>query len=226
MASNTLIYYLPFYFQSAKGVSAENSGLSMVPYLASLLVMSLAVGGMMMVVGHAVPFMWFGSIISTIASGLLSTLRVNSSTVTWAGYQVLAGIGFGSTLQVAAVAIQAALPARDLPTGNALLLFSVFLGSSLSVSIAQNIFFNVLEQQLEQTLPQINITDITSAGATAIPLVVPPAMVVIVQEAYNYSITKAFILSISTAGIAFFCTFGVEWRNVRKERQCNTDGRA
>ncbi|MCJ1246591.1 hypothetical protein MMC30_003800 [Trapelia coarctata] len=223
---NTHAYYLPFYFQSAKGVSAESSGLRLIPYLASLMVVSLIIGGLMIASGLCVPFMWFGSIVFTVASGLLTTLQVNSSTGVWAGYQVLAGTGFGSTVQIAAVAIQAALPADDLPTGNALILLSNFLGGALGVSIAASIFSNVLTQQLSQKVPQLDAGVILAAGATAIPSVVPPALLPAVLDSYSFAISRVFIMPTVAAGVAFLCTFGVEWRNIRKPKLVDTGGSA
>ncbi|MCJ1382480.1 hypothetical protein MMC17_005593 [Xylographa soralifera] len=219
---STHTYFLPFYFQSAKGVSAESSGIDLVPYLASLMVMALVVGALMIAVGYCVPFMWFGSVVFAIASGLLTTLKVNSSTATWAGFQVLAGSGYGSTLTLAAVAIQAALPDKDLPTGNALMLFNNFLGMALAVSIAQNVFSNVLEHQLEQIVPQLNTAAIISAGATAISTVVPPTQIDTVREAYNYALSKVFIAPIAGAVVAFVCTFGIKWQNIRKKKEDDT----
>ncbi|MCJ1472480.1 hypothetical protein MMC13_001128 [Lambiella insularis] len=208
-------YYLPFYFQSAKGVSAENSGVHMIPYLASLMASGLVAGGLMMVVGYCIPFLWAGAVIFAVGSGLLTTLNVDSSTATWAGYQFLAGTGFGSTINIAAVAIQVGLPPEDLSTGNGLMLFSNFLGGALGVSIAQSLFSNVLEQRLGQLGPSVNPHAVLAAGATAIPSAVPAALVDGVREAYAYAISKTFILPAAGASVAFFMTFGVSWVNIK-----------
>ena len=213
---NTHAYFLPFYFQSAKGVSAEVSGLRLIPYLASLMVIALVSGALLMMVGICLPFMWFGSVVFTIASGLLTTLEVSSSTATWAGYEFLAGTGFGSTLQIAVVAIQAALPAQDQPVGSALFLFSNYMGGALGISIAENIFTSVLREQLVIAAPGLDTARIISAGATAIPTTVPSALLPAVLEAYNIAISRAFLLPTMTAAIGFLCTFGIEWKNFKK----------
>ncbi|MCJ1283209.1 hypothetical protein MMC26_002537 [Xylographa opegraphella] len=212
---STHTYYLPFYFQSVKGVSAENSGVHMIAYLASLMVSGLGAGGLMMVVGYCIPFLWAGAVIFAVGSGLLTTLNIDSSTATWVGYQFLAGTGFGSTINIAAVAIQVGLPPEDLSTGNGLMLFSNFLGGALGVSIAQNIFSNVLEQRLGQLGPSVDPHAVLLAGATAIPSAVPAALVDGVREAYAYAISRTFMLPAAGASIAFFMTFGVRWVNIK-----------
>ena len=213
---NTHAYFLPFYFQSAKGVSAEVSGLRLIPYLAFLMVIALVSGALLMMVGICVPFMIGGSIIFCISCGLLTTLEVTSSTATWAGYELLAGTGFGSTLQIAVVAIQAALPAPDQPVGSALFLFSNYMGGALGISIAENIFTSVLKEQLVIAAPDLDAAQIISAGATAIATTVPPALLSAVLGAYNIALSRAFLLPTMTAAIGFLCTFGVEWKNFKK----------
>ena len=224
---NTHAYFLPFYFQSAKGVSAEVSGLRLIPYLASLMVVALVSGALLMMVGICVPFMIGGSIVFCIASGLLTTLEVHSSTATWAGYELLAGTGFGSTLQIAVVAIQAALPAQDQPVsftfkkqsvpnltrqqvGSALFLFSNYMGGALGISIAENIFTSVLKEQLVVAAPSLDAAQVISAGATAIGTTVPPALLSAVLGAYNVAISRAFLLPTMTAAIGYLCTLGIE----------------
>jgi hypothetical protein len=56
-------------------------------------------------------------VIVTIASGLLFTLDIGTSTGKWVGYQILAGFGYGLALQVPVVVAQAfAAPTDIAPT--------------------------------------------------------------------------------------------------------------
>ena len=211
----THTYFLPFYFQSAKGISAESSGLSLIPYLASLMIASFAAGGALMAVGICLPFMWFGSVVFAVASGLLTTLEVDSPPRVWIGYQILAGVGYSSTLSIAAVCIQASLDPLDLPTGNAMMLFSTFLGGAVAVSVAQAVFVNVLEQQLRQSLSQVEVAAVISAGAAALSSAVPPDVLGTVVNAYNFAISRVFLLPVAGAGLALVATFGIKWQNIK-----------
>jgi Na+/melibiose symporter-like transporter len=93
------IYYLPFYFQAVKGTTAEASGIRTIPYLGSVIVSSIIVGGAITILGFYKPFMIFGSAIFTVGAGMLYTLQVNSSTGRWIGYQLLSGFGAGGGVQ-------------------------------------------------------------------------------------------------------------------------------
>ena len=79
-------YFLPFYFQSTKNLSAEASGLRTIPYLFSIAIIAIAIDSLMAVLGKYYPFLWSGAVIYTIGSGLLYILHVNSSAGKWIGY--------------------------------------------------------------------------------------------------------------------------------------------
>lgn len=48
--------------------------------------------------GYHTPFAIFGSALTAIGSGLMSTFFPSTDTVKWIGYQILAGAGRGSVL--------------------------------------------------------------------------------------------------------------------------------
>lgn len=118
MGLYTHIYYVPFYFQAVKGVTAENSGIRSIPYLVSITLSSLLVGAFVTKTGYYVPFLWIGSAVFAIGAGLLFTLKVGSSAGQWIGYQIVAGFGAGAGVQVPFVAVQASISAKDMPVGS------------------------------------------------------------------------------------------------------------
>ena len=118
------IYYLPFYFQAVKGTSAEGSGIRCIPYLVSITLASIVVGGLITALGPYNPPMWAGVIIFTVGSGMIYTLKVSSSAGTWIGYQILAGVGAGACVQIPFIAVQVALDEKDMPVGNAVAIVS------------------------------------------------------------------------------------------------------
>lgn len=119
------IYFLPFYFQAVKGVSAEASGIRCIPYLVSITLSSIVVGGLITALGPYNPPMWAGIVVFTVGAGMLHTLKVNSTTGTWIGYQILAGAGAGACVQIPFIAVQVVLPEKDMPVGNAVAIFFV-----------------------------------------------------------------------------------------------------
>lgn len=53
--------------------------------------------------------MVFGTVISIVAYGLLTTLKVGTATVVWAAFLVLCGIGMGTAMNIPYTALQVVL---------------------------------------------------------------------------------------------------------------------
>ena len=64
-------------------------------------------GAAISVTGIYVPFLIGGAILATVANGLLYTLDIGSPSSHWIGYQALAGMGIGLSIQVPIIANQA-----------------------------------------------------------------------------------------------------------------------
>lgn len=102
-----LLYYLPIYFQSVDGVSASQSGIRNIPLVLGTSIFTVLSGGLISTYGIYVPFLLAGSVLATIGSGLIYTLDIGSPSAHWIGYQALAGIGVGLSIQVPIIANQA-----------------------------------------------------------------------------------------------------------------------
>ncbi|KAI0395439.1 major facilitator superfamily domain-containing protein [Xylariaceae sp. FL0594] len=107
------IYILPLYFQSLLSASALTSGLDILPINAFLIPSGAVAGAILTKIGHYKPLHLFGFGIMSVACGLFSTMSSNTSTVAWAWFQILAGIGIGFPLTTQLPAIQAVLPESD-----------------------------------------------------------------------------------------------------------------
>ncbi len=215
MGIYTHIYYLPFYFQGVKGTSAEQSGIRCIPYLVSITLASIVVGGLITGWGPYNPPMWAGVVVFCVGCGMLSTLKVGSSEGEWIGYQILAGVGAGACVQIPFIAVQVVLDEKDMPIGNAVAIFFNTLGGAISISVAQNIFSNTLLKQLRENVPQINPVRVISAGATHIRDVVPPRLLPDVLLSFDKAVTTAFILPIAVSGLAALSSLLMEWKSVK-----------
>ncbi|EWC47542.1 hypothetical protein DRE_03162 [Drechslerella stenobrocha 248] len=212
------IFYLPFYFQAVQGTTAVQSGIRCIPYLISITVASIIVGGSVTAIGYYTPFMWASGIIFTIGCGLLHTLKVDSPSGVWIGYQIMAGFGAGMGIQIPFVAVQVVLNSTDMPVGNALAIFFNSLGGAIAISITQNIFTNTLLKELPKLAPTVDADLVIKVGATAIRTITTAETLPGVVLAYNRGITTAFILGIAVAGIAFFCSLGMEMKSVKGKK--------
>lgn len=218
MGLYTHIYYLPFYFQAVKGTTAEGSGIRTIPYLVSITLSSVVVGGSITAIGWYTPFTWIGSAIFAVGAGMLHTLTPSSSAGEWIGYQILAGVGAGACVQIPFVAIQVVLNKKDMPSGNAITIFFNTLGGAASISIAQNIFSNTLIQEIPKYTTGIDPAKIIAAGATHIREVTPKSQLAGVLTAYNIAVTRSFIVPVACAALAFLCSLLFEWKSVKGKK--------
>ncbi|KAI9844054.1 MAG: hypothetical protein M1838_002345 [Thelocarpon superellum] len=218
MGIYTHIFYLPFYFQAVKGTTAEGSGIRSIPYLTSITLSSIAIGGSITALGWYVPFMWAGAAVFTVGCGLLYTLQVDSYAGKWIGYQLLAGFGAGASIQIPFVAVQTVLSSTDMPSGNAIAIFFNTLGGAISISVAQNVFSNTLTQEIPKHTVGVDAGKIISAGATHVREITAASQLNGVLIAYDIAIQKAFILPIAVGGIALICSFFMEWKSVKGKK--------
>jgi hypothetical protein len=215
---NRHIFYLPFYFQAVKGTTAEGSGIRTIPYLASIIASSIIVGAGITVIGWYKPFMIFGSAVFTVGAGMLYTLKVNSNTGKWVGYQLLSGFGAGAGVQIPFIAVQVVLSAKDMPTGNAIAIFFNSLGGAIAISIAQNVFSNGLYKNLPLYAPTVPPKLVIQSGATYLRKVISATNLPGVLKAYMAALTDAYVIPIAVGGIATVCACFVEWKSVKGKK--------
>ncbi|KAF2262954.1 MFS general substrate transporter [Lojkania enalia] len=209
LATTTIVYYLPFYFQSVKGFSPHESGIYILPFVVTNSAFAFASGVLISKTGIYVPVMWLGSAVMMVGCGLLYTLDINSTDGHIVGYQLLASAGYGFCVQVPFTAVQI-LPDKDIPIGNGLVSFFQGLGGALSVSAAQTIFSNALHEHLAE-IPNINVDVIISFGATKFGSEVSD-IADAVRVAYGAATRAALILPVVGSGLALLASFCVEWR--------------
>lgn len=113
-----------------------------IPLVLGLVITSLIGGFAITVLGYYTPFVIGSSVLMAIGAGLLTTFDPSTGSPKWIGFQVLFGAGVGFGMQQPLIAVQAVLPARDVPIGTAMIMFCQTLGGALFISVAQNVFTN------------------------------------------------------------------------------------
>lgn len=107
------IYILPLYFQAQLGASALDSGLDILPINAFMIPSGAVAGAILTKIGRYKPLHWAGFGVLAVSAGLFSTMTASTSTVAWAWFEILAGVGVGFPLTTQLPAIQAVLPESD-----------------------------------------------------------------------------------------------------------------
>ncbi|THC93335.1 hypothetical protein EYZ11_007191 [Aspergillus tanneri] len=186
----TVTYYLPIYFQAAKGPNNEWRVPS-APNLAKL----------------------FAAGASGVLDGLLSTFMPGTSAGKWIGYQILAGFGQGIGLQMSN------LPPVLVPTAMTLtIFFSVFFGA-LFLSFANTILTNSLRTLVPEYAPNIIAETVIAGGATDLNAAVPAVDLPGVLIAYSKSTNRVIYLAVGAACACFAFSWSMSWKDIRAKNK-------
>ncbi|KAF1360161.1 MFS general substrate transporter [Lizonia empirigonia] len=213
-----MVYYLPIWFQAVKGVSATKSGIMNLPAILGLVIISILAGGLVTYSGYYTPFMLLSSVLMAVGAGLLSTFETDSNSAKWIGYQFIFGAGVGFGMQQILVAVQAVLPADDVPIGTATMMFSQTLGGALFISVGQNVFTNQLIKNLHKVVPEIDSAFVLTVGATDLKNQIQAKFLPGVLSAYNLALTQTFYVSVAAGAISIVGAAFVEWKSMKGKK--------
>jgi len=210
----SIIYYLTIWFQAVKGDSAIHSGISTIPLLLSMVILSIPTAIFTQKIGYYVPAMLISPIFCAAGAGLLSTLTPSSDHSKWIGFQVLYGFGLGCGFQTSNLAPQNVLPRADVPTGMAMIFFMQQLGGSVFISASQSIFSSKLVNSLSG-VAGLDAETIVNTGATDLRSSVPASELSIIVDAYNNSLTRVFTMAAILSSIMILGSLAVEWKSIK-----------
>ncbi|KAF2094033.1 MFS general substrate transporter, partial [Rhizodiscina lignyota] len=194
-----LLYYLPIYFQVVSGVSAANSGVRNLSYVLGCAIFTVASGVIITLTGHYIEIMLIGTSFATIACGLIYTLDIGAPSSHWIGYQALAGIGFGLTIQIPVIVGQGISETVDIPSVTAILIFFQTLAGAIWVSVGQSVFANRLLQTAPRFVPGTDPHQIVATGATQLRSTFSASQLPGVIRAYMSGLKDAFLLAVALA---------------------------
>ncbi|KAF9691460.1 hypothetical protein EKO04_010848 [Ascochyta lentis] len=216
-----IAYYLAIWFQAAKGETATHAGINTIPMVVSMVVSSIISAKITQFLGYYIPGLIACSLLSAVGSGMLSTMTRYSDHSYWIGYQVLFGFGLGCGAQQASLASQSVLPKKDVPLGLALGFLMQQLGGAVFLSVCQNIFATKLVDRLSG-VAGLDAQKIVDTGATDIRTMVPSEELDAVVEAYNFAITRVFLV----AAILSACTIAgvamMEWKSIKGMKEAKS----
>ncbi|CAM1511984.1 Fc.00g094970.m01.CDS01 [Cosmosporella sp. VM-42] len=211
----TSIYFLPIWFQAVQGASAISSGVRNLPMLLGLVLFSILSGAAVSLWGFYTPFMIAGSGLMAIGFGLVTTFTPDTKAASWIGYQLMAGIGVGISMQQPLIAVQVVCDMADIPTGTAMIIFVQTLGGALFISASQTVFTNKLIENVIKYVPDLDPQVVLISGATNIRDTIRAEWLDGVILAYNGALTTSFYVGAATASATIVGAAFMEWRNIR-----------
>jgi hypothetical protein len=148
-----------------------------------------------------------GSTIGTVGAGLIYTLRLGSPSSQWIGYQALAGMGFGLSIQIAIIVSQAIVEPADISSITAIMIFWQTISGAVFVSVGQTLFTNKLIKTASMLVPDVSPQLVIATGATELRKVFSASQLPGLIASYMAGLKDAYALGIALAGLSALVAF-------------------
>jgi Na+/melibiose symporter-like transporter len=210
-------YFLPLFFQSARGNSPLLSGVFILPFVIPLSVASGAAGIIIAKTGRYQELIWGGLLLMTLGFGLFIDLDRTSNWGKLVMYQFIAGLGAGPLFQAPLIAVHSTLEPKDIATGTSTFAFVRTLGTALGISLGLVVFQNGMQSQagklasqhLDPTIVRALTGESASASIEFIKTFGGPVRR-IAQDAYAMGMKEMWYFFLATSVCGLIASIGVK----------------
>ncbi|KAI9010186.1 major facilitator superfamily domain-containing protein [Hyaloraphidium curvatum] len=215
----SLSFYLPLWFQVVRGQSATLAGVLTIPFMISVVCLSISSGLFMSKTGIYVPIAQGGAVLMTIGLPLIAIWTLSSPTYQEVLTQILTGIGVGALLQTLILTVQVNAPMRLIGPGTASVIFLRTLGGVFGIAVFATCVNQVVADKLVAAglPPNINLNGVQN---------LPPEQKQAVQQAYVEGLRLAYFVLTAFGGCAMLATFlirHVPLSNMMQTKRGNVD---
>ncbi|MFC5137598.1 MFS transporter [Actinomycetospora rhizophila] len=161
------IAIVPQYLQIVTGADPTQAGLQMIPLVGGIMVASIVSGQLTSRTGRYKIFPVIGLALVT-AGMLLFHFRLHADTPYWeiALLMVVFGLGLGNCMQTLVLAVQNAVPARDMGVATASATFFRQMGGTLGVAVFLSVLFSTVGDRIRDAFTTIAPTPEFRAALT------------------------------------------------------------
>jgi EmrB/QacA subfamily drug resistance transporter len=225
------IVFLPRWFQVVAGSSATESGYQILPLLAGLIISAITAGQVVARTGRYKALIIAALVLLAFGLFLLTNIRPDTPPPLLWLWMAIAGLGVGPSFAVFTLAVQNAVPVRDLGTATSSLTLFQQVGGTVGLAITGTIFGSTLLDEIPRQLTSAGVpaefaseiasgdassfNDLTSVGdlgaaileqvpeqARALAEPLIPAMVDGIHSAFSFATGATFVVGILTALLA------------------------
>jgi MFS family permease len=210
-------FYLPLYFQ-VLGSSATGAGVRMIPFSLSASVTSIISGVLVTRIGTYRVVIWTAWALMVLGWGLMTTLDDQSNTAEKVLYPLVTASGVGCLFQIPLIALQAAMPIKDMATSTGTFGFLRTMGGTVGIAIGQALYTSILKKKINK-IPSLSGFD-TSPGAlsesvrTLRNLPQPERGEII--HAYTKSLAAIWIFNTPLVGVGFIMVLFIKAYSLKR----------
>ena len=141
---------IPLYLQIVKGASPTEAGLLILPMVAGIMAAAVISGQLTSRTGHYRVFPIIGSAFLVIAMLLLYTISAHTPLWQTDLYMVVFGAGLGLNMQSIILAMQNAVPVRDMGVATSSVTFFRQMGGALGTAVFLSILFSAAPSKIAE----------------------------------------------------------------------------
>ncbi|KZP30714.1 MFS general substrate transporter [Athelia psychrophila] len=199
-------YYIPVYFQ-ALGSSATLSGIKMMPFTVGGAVLSIAAGFVVSKTGAYRPTVWVGWAVMVLGYGLMISMNEKTSLAQQDIYILIAAGGAACLFQPPLIAMQAAMPLKDMATSTSAYILVRALGGTIGISVGGAIYASELARKLPQ-IPGYSPTGsyADTSNLSGLIHIQPDSLRQEVLHAYTTSVSAIWLVFTPLVGFGFLCS--------------------
>jgi EmrB/QacA subfamily drug resistance transporter len=160
---------IPLYLQIVKGASPTKAGLLILPLVAGMMVASLTAGQLTARTGRYKIFPVVGSVLLVVGLGLMSQVHADTSLVTTDLFMVVFGAGLGLSMQAMVLAMQNAVPPKDMGVATSSTTFFRQVGGTLGAAVFLSILFSSAAPKIKSAYDKAGGTKAFQDAARAHP---------------------------------------------------------
>lgn len=168
MAFLGVVMFMPLYMQVVQGVTATQSGVSLLPLMIALIFSSIMSGRIVTRTGKYKLLMIGGGVVLFIGVVSLTGITADTTQRDLAWRLVITGLGLGPAQTLFSLVIQNAAPATQIGVATSMSQFSRQMGSTVGVAIFGTFLTHALTAELPKHVPQLpgaNISQLDLAHA-------------------------------------------------------------
>jgi EmrB/QacA subfamily drug resistance transporter len=146
---------IPLYLQIVKGASPTKAGLLILPLVLGLMLGSILSGQITSRTGRYKIFPVFGILLMVAGLLLLNTIDADTPLLRTDGWMLIFGFGLGQCMQTLVIAVQNAVPARDMGVATASATFFRQMGGTLGTAVFLSILFSTVAGKITAAFARI-----------------------------------------------------------------------
>ncbi|THF85004.1 DHA2 family efflux MFS transporter permease subunit [Deinococcus sp. KSM4-11] len=155
MAFLGVVMFLPLFMQTVLGITATNSGFTLLPLMAGLIASSIVAGQLVARTGRYKPVMLGGGVILLLGAYSLTGVGVDTTQFGIVWRMVILGLGLGPAQSLFTLAIQNAVPREQTGVATSASQFFRQMGSTIGLAVFGTVLTSTLSTELPRYLPQI-----------------------------------------------------------------------